>query len=136
MRVLLDTNVLVAAFATRGHCQEVLQLVLSQHELVVGEANLTELERVLLTKLGMPETQAREIDEFVAEHAEVVVPTAPAKWPRRDLDDQWVVAAAMLGKVELVVSGDKDLLEAGGDNQCQVVTPRAFWNSLHEDGGL
>ena len=123
---------LVAAFANRGLCQEVFQIVLSRHQLVVGETNLAELERVLVTKLQMPEAQAREVLEFVAEHAEVVVPTEPAKWPRRDSDDQWVVAAALVGKVDMVVTGDKDLLEARADDQLKVVTPRSFWDSVHE----
>ena len=37
MRILLDTNVLVAAFATRGFCFDILQLVLAEHRLLVGE---------------------------------------------------------------------------------------------------
>jgi len=40
VRILLDTNVLVAAFATRGFCLDILQLVLAEHRLVVGEAGL------------------------------------------------------------------------------------------------
>ena len=78
MRVLLDTNVLVAAFATRGFCRRVFDLVLSQHQLVVGETNLTELERILLTKLRMPEAQVEEVVATVTERAEVVAPTEPA----------------------------------------------------------
>ena len=36
MRVFLDTNMLVAAFATRGLCEDVLRTTLSEHELVIG----------------------------------------------------------------------------------------------------
>jgi hypothetical protein len=35
LRVFLDTNVLVSAFATRGLCADLLELVLLQHELIV-----------------------------------------------------------------------------------------------------
>ena len=38
MRVFLDTNVLVAAFATRGLCADVFRLVLAEHELLVSAA--------------------------------------------------------------------------------------------------
>ena len=34
VRVFLDTNVLVAAFATRGLCADVVRTVLAEHELV------------------------------------------------------------------------------------------------------
>ena len=44
MRVLLDTDVLVAAFATRGICQDVIRVVLAEHRLLIGESVLEELE--------------------------------------------------------------------------------------------
>ncbi len=46
MRVYLDTNVVVSAVATRGLCADVLQAILAEHQLVVGEAMLRELRRV------------------------------------------------------------------------------------------
>jgi hypothetical protein len=36
VRVCLDTNVLVAAFATRGLCADVLRTVIAEHELVLA----------------------------------------------------------------------------------------------------
>ena len=54
MKILLDTDVMVAAFATRGFCLDVLQLVLAEHRLLVGETILDELERILFDRLRMP----------------------------------------------------------------------------------
>ncbi len=54
MRVYLDTNVVVSAVATRGLCADVLQAIVAEHELVVGEAMLSELRRILAQKLGLP----------------------------------------------------------------------------------
>ena len=53
MRVFLDTNVLVSAVATRGICADLLRLVASEHELVVGEVVLTELRHVLATRIRL-----------------------------------------------------------------------------------
>jgi hypothetical protein len=47
LRVFLDTNVLVAAFATRGLCADVLRLVLVHHELVTSAVVVAELQRAL-----------------------------------------------------------------------------------------
>ncbi len=44
MRVFLDTNVLVAAFATRGLCEDVLLTMLSEHDLIIGTHVLAESE--------------------------------------------------------------------------------------------
>ena len=124
MRVLLDTNVLVAAFATRGLCQDVLRLVLAEHSLLVSETILDELERTLTGKLRTPARRAREVVTFVREHGEVLAPASPAPWPQRDPDDRWIVAAALEGAADVLVTGDKDLLEASGGTECRVLTPR------------
>lgn len=132
MRILLDTNVLVAAFTTRGLCQDVLQVVLAEHQLLVGKTVLTELERVLEDKLRTPTRQVTEIIAFVSEYAEVVAPIAPATWPERDPDDQWVAAAALDGTADVLVTGDKDLLDARHGTHLRVVTPRGLWDLLRE----
>lgn len=131
MKVLLDTNVLVSAFATRGLCHDVLRVVLTDHRLVVGKANLDELERVLREKLRLPQNRIVEVTELVNEYAEVVFPSAPATWPESDPDDQWIVASAIRGGVDLLVTGDKDLLAESHDHHVRIVTPRGFWELLH-----
>ena len=132
MRVLLDSNVLVAAFATRGICQDVFRTVLAEHRLLVGESVLAELERVLTDKLRTPAGRAREIVAFIREHGEVVAPVTPAAWPAGDLDDRWIVAAALEGEADVLVTGDSDILLAGDAEGFQVLTPRGFWESLRD----
>ena len=127
---LLDANVLVAAFATRGLCQDVLRLVLAEHSLLVSETILDELERTLTGKLRTPARRAREVVTFVCEHGEVLAPANPAPWPRSDPDDRWIVAAALEGAADVPVTGDKNLLEASGETEFRVLTPRGFWESL------
>ena len=40
MKIFLDTNVLVSAYATRGICSDLVRFVLAEHELMTGEVNL------------------------------------------------------------------------------------------------
>ena len=130
MRVLLDTNVLVAAFTTRGLCQDVLQIVLAEHQLLVGKTVLTELERVLEDKLRMPTHQVKEVIAYISEYAEIVTPVAPATWPKRDPDDQWIAAAALDGAADILVTGDNDLLDADHGTTLRIVSPRGLWELL------
>lgn len=130
MRVFLNTNVLVAAFATRGLCEDVLRTTLSEHDLITGTQVLAEVERVLTDKLRMPASKARSISAFIRQHAEVIEPSAPAAWPGKDPDDQWIVAAATEGHADVLVSGDQDLLEIADRVQIAILSLRGFWESL------
>lgn len=130
MRVVLDTNVLIAAFATRGLCEDVLRTVLAEHELVVSGHILAELERVLTEKLRMPTARARSVVQFVRDSALVVEPTEPASWPENDVDDRWIVAAALAAEAQVIVSGDNDLLSGQAADRIPVVSPRGFWEKL------
>ena len=122
MRVFLDTSVLVAAFATRGLCADVLRTVLAEHQLIVGETVLTELARVLGQKIGTPEMQVRDVVGFVRQHALVA---AEAPLPAVDVRD--ATDLPLLGAAEVLVTGDKDLLVLRRVDTLPILDPRAFW---------
>jgi putative PIN family toxin of toxin-antitoxin system len=130
VRVFLDTSVLVAAFATRGLCADVLRTVLAEHELIVGETVLAELGRVLKEKIGTPEAQARDVVAFVRQHArmaaEVPVPTVDL----RDPNDLPILAGAIQGAAEVLVTGDKDLLVLRRVGSLPILDPRGFWDLI------
>jgi putative PIN family toxin of toxin-antitoxin system len=130
VRVVLDTNVLIAAFATRGICEDVLRTVLAEHQLVASKFILDELERVLNDKLKMPAARVRELTAFIRQTALIVKPKDPATWPASDPDDQWIVATALCGEAQILVSGDRDLQNAPGNISIEILTPREFWERL------
>jgi putative PIN family toxin of toxin-antitoxin system len=127
VRVFLDTNVLVAAFATRGLCADVLRDVLAEHELLVGEVVLTELQRALTRRLRLPETAVVEILEFLREHEVVPRPPKPASLPVRGPADRWILASAISASADVLVTGDRDLLEIAAQAPLRILDPRAFW---------
>ena len=63
MRIFLDTNVLASAVATRGLCADVLREVLTRHDLIISNALLKELKRVLQKKFSVP---SQLISGFIA----------------------------------------------------------------------
>ena len=48
----------------------------------------------------------------------------------RDPDDKWVLASAVVGAADVLVTGDKDLLSSMDAAPLPILTPRAFWESL------
>lgn len=127
MRVFLDTNVLVSAFATRGLSADVFRLVLAEHELLTGEVNLAELRRVLRDRIGLPPPTIGAIEELLREHTIIPKPDKPLPVPIRDPDDRWVLASAVAGRADVLLTGDKDLLQAAPPGPLRILDPRGFW---------
>ena len=53
-------------------------------------------------------------------------PVALAKRVCRDADDDWILATAIAGKADVIVTGDKDLLVLRTYEGISIVTPRGF----------
>ena len=130
MRVCLDTNVLVAAFATRGLCADVLRTVLSEHELILNDVIMTEFERALTRKLKLPEEQVAVAKAVFGVVKLVPKPQKPSEVPVRDPADRWILASAIAGRAEVLVTGDDDLLSVSSETPLLILSPRAFWELL------
>lgn len=134
MRVCLDTNVLVAAFATRGLCADVLRTVLAEHDLVVGEVILVELRRTLAAKFKLPSDRIDAVEAVLAAVPIIPKPAAPSAVAIRDPADRWVLATAVAGAADVLVTGDRDLLVVASDSPIPILEPRAFWELLRAAG--
>ena len=130
MRVFVDTNVLVSAFATRGLCADVFRLVINRHELIVGEVVLEELEAVLKDKLQVPVSTVEELLRHLREHTVVPRPGAAPIEVAGDPSDAWVLASAIGAGADVLVTGDRDLLDLPARAELTILTPRALWNRM------
>jgi putative PIN family toxin of toxin-antitoxin system len=130
MRVVLDANVLVAAFAARGLCESILEVCLSDHELVLSEHLLAEVHRNLVGKLRVPAAVTRDIIDLLRRHARLVEPADVAVSACRDADDLPVLGVAVAAEADCIVTGDKDLLVLGQFRGVPVCSPRAFADTL------
>jgi len=131
MRVFLDTNVLVSAFASRGLCADLLRYVLVEHDLVVGEVVLTELKRVLSKAIKTPARLVTDIERLLRDHEVVPKPQRHLALDLRDPDDEWIVASAAAGKADALITGDADILQESSRMPVRVYTPRQFWEQAH-----
>ncbi len=130
MRVFLDTNVLVSAFATRGLCADVVRQILVEHDLVTSELVLKELRRALRNRIRLPEPLVDAIEAFLREQEIVRDARPPADMPLRDLADRRILASAIEAGADLLVTGDRELLEVADRVEIAIVSPREFWELL------
>lgn len=132
MKVALDTNVLVSAVATRGLCADIFNLVLAQHQLVVGVTVLAELKRVLRQKMRVPSEIVQELDALLRREAIVAGKAKALTVKIRDKSDVPVLAEAVAEGAEVLVTGDRDLLEITAKLPIRILTPRGFWQQLRD----
>jgi putative PIN family toxin of toxin-antitoxin system len=130
MKVFLDTNVLASAAATRGLCADVLRQVFASHQLFISEQVLNELNSVLRFKFGVGQDL---IDDFIWLLQQDTVLAQPAQLPRvelQDKDDLPILGAAIAAGAQVLVTGDKELLELGHIKDLEILSPRQFWEKL------
>jgi putative PIN family toxin of toxin-antitoxin system len=130
MKVFLDTNVLASAAATRGLCADVLREVLSSHELVISEQVLRELKRVLRSKFGIGRDLIEDFIQLLEEDAVLARAAQIRRVELRDKDDLPILGAAVAGGAEVLVTGDKELLNLGQVEDVEILSPRQFWEKL------
>ena len=104
---------LVSALHFGGRPRRLLDDVLrGDHTLIIGPAILAELEAVLVETCGWTSDRAAAVRAELEAIAEVVTPNeVPRVW--RDPDDDQILAIAVIGSVDALVTGDADLLTIG-----------------------
>lgn len=137
LRLVLDTNVVVAGLLWNGPPRRLLQAAAE------GEVDLyssTVLLDELAKTLGHSKFTARiaafetSIAALIAHYTALVSLVMPASVPRvvaNDADDDHVIAAAVAARAELIVTGDrKHLLPIGAHQGIAIVTAREVVDRL------
>ncbi len=128
MRAVIDTNVLLSALFWRGVPHNLLEHVHSGRlKLVSSPALLSEFAEVIsrpkfddiLVRSGI--SRHRVLTEL-RQLAEEVVPL-PIQPVCRDADDDEVLATAMAGQADFIVTGDDDLLALKNYQHIPIITP-------------
>jgi len=121
---------LVSAFAARGLCADLLELVLLEHDLAIGGNVMRELSKALREKLKLPAARTAEIVEFITgEAAQVVNEVSPTE-VKVDADDALVLGEALTARAEFFVTGDAALLKFDAVSTMRIASPRRFWEIL------
>ena len=126
MKVLLDTNVLIAAFITKGVCSELLEHCLRRHEIILSEFVLDELRKNLVKKFKYSAEEADSVIRLLRFRVLLFKPISLSQSVCRDADDDMVIATALAGEAVCIVTGDKDLLVLKEHQGIAILKPADF----------
>ncbi len=125
MRAILDTNVLISAYVFPGGTPEAVYRLALEGQLEVGTTRtlLAELGRVLAQKFdGMPDQVEAAVAQ-VARIAAVVEPGETVRVVTADPADDRVLEAARAFGADVIVSGDRHLLDLGTWSGIEIISP-------------
>lgn len=128
IRLVVDTNLLVSAFLWGGKPAQFIQQARNlQIRLITTDELTAELEDVLFrdkfakTFVKIGRTPTSVMDEY-QQLAERVLPVPVSANAVNDPDDLAVLAAAVGGQADYIVSGDDHLLRLGEFNGIPILT--------------
>lgn len=124
MRIVFDTNVLVAAFVAHGVCAGLYEECLLRGRIVVSRFIHEELQERLLTKTKLSPVEMEEVVEAMRADAEFVETQPLATQICLNADDDWILATALAAKADALVTGDRDLLVIERHEAMPILTPR------------
>jgi len=127
MRLVIDTNVLIAAFISHGVCNELLEHGILNHDVVLSSFILEELKNTLAAKFKFTTREASAVVSLLQSRCSVVSIQALPSPVSRDPDDDNIIATALSGTCDCIITGDKDLLVLKKVGDIIIVSPSLFW---------
>ncbi|MDE0838186.1 MAG: putative toxin-antitoxin system toxin component, PIN family [Kiritimatiellae bacterium] len=127
MMLVLDTNVLIAAFISHGVCSELLEHCVINHDVVLSKFILDELKTKLTAKFKFTNRDASSVVSLLKSRCSVVRTQALPSPVSRDPDDDNIIATALSGSCDCIITGDKDLLVLKKTGDILIVSPNSFW---------
>jgi len=129
VRIVVDTNVLYSALVAKGFCEDVVDEAVGRCEIVWSRPLQHELADLLHRKHSPGPGTLTAIEAW-AELCLFVEPDESVRGVCRDPDDDRVLATAVAGEADFIVTGDDDLLSLEVYRGIRILSPRRFWEML------
>jgi len=131
MRVVFDTNIFVSAFAIPGGMAEkaVLRIIEGRDELVISSDIIKEVLSVLSLKFGRDREAFSHLAVILSDLGEWVEPKQTVRVLKDDPDNR-ILECASFGKADIIVTGDKKMLQLREFNRVKIVSLREYLESF------
>lgn len=132
MKIVLDSNVIIAAFSDRGLCNSIFELCIEKYEILINSQIIEETSRIFRNKFKMPEENINAIVDYLKDSCEFSEHEHISERVSRDKDDG-IISLAIHNNAGYIITGDKDLLVLKEYKSISIVTPRKFWEIARKD---
>ncbi len=127
MRVVFDTNIFVSAFVLPGSRADaaLIRVIDDIDQLVISKVIIDELLTVLARKFARDADELARVAVFLSDLAEVVRPRGRIDVLQDEADNR-ILECARTGKVDVIVTGDKAMIELGSYRSINIISLRNF----------
>lgn len=133
VKVTLDTNIIISGLGFGGKPRTILQLILDNKiKGVTSPILLAELEDVIIKKFPKLAGHFEFINKKIKKKLKKARPKDTVNILKKDQDDNRVLEAAVEGKCNYIVTGDKELLDLGTFKGIKIVTAAQFLDILEK----
>ena len=132
MRCVFDTNVIIsAALFEHSKPAQALNKALNKGEILVSKATEKELEEIFFRTKFDPYTTVEERTEFLHYFFQQAIKIEVTKTVSicRDPKDNMILELAVSGQADVIITGDKDLLDLNPYEGIPVLSPADFVES-------
>ena len=136
MKIMLDTNILISMIIFPGQMfLQMLDVITKQHKLVLSSYVLDELSNVVTRKFPKRENALNKFLAAIPYEKFVTPPDMDLSvFEIRDAKDYPVLYSAIAAKVDVLITGDKDILTVENIDTPKIMTAREFVERFAENG--
>jgi len=126
-QVVLDTNIYISAILFGGKPQQIIELARENKiKLLISEHILWEIREVLRNKFNVPDARLNLIEHDILSLAKLVKVKSSIRKIKTHAADNAILACAVDGGGDVIISGDKHLLLLEEYEGIKIVLPSKF----------
>ena len=127
MRILVDTNVIVSGLIAKGICSEILEDLNYSHTPIITPYVLAECQEVLFHKFHLSKMTVKSLLNVMERYYTKGENSTKLLNVCRDPDDNQIFADALINKVDVILTGDKDLFIIERHEGIKIIGPKDYW---------
>jgi len=127
VKLFFDTNVIVSAVVCRGLSFDVIKDAMEKHEVFYTKYVLKETQRVLTSKFPLSDETIKSAVSLIKKYFNEGKTSHKVDKICRDPDDNQILADAAANEIDILITGDKDLLILKTHKGIKIILPADYW---------